>query len=93
MDPEELALQIQMYEEIQKKHQRQKDREQFKEASKKVGFYLDNKPKRSESPAALGGKAQGFAVSKEDSKKTSASRKTEKPQQNNDEDDFFSNAN
>lgn len=78
MDPQELALQIQMYEELQKKHQRQKDREQFKEASKKVGFYLDNKQKRSESPAALGGKPTGFSIKQEDSKKASASRKTEK---------------
>ena len=52
-----------------------------------------NAAKRSESPAALGGKPQGFSI-RDDTKKSSAQRRTEKPvPPSNNDDDFFNSAN
>ena len=52
-----------------------------------------NAAKRSESPAALGGKPQGFSI-RDDTKKSSAQRRTEKPvPPTNNDDDFFNSAN
>ncbi len=60
MDPQELALQIQMMEEYAKRNQKEKEREQRRRGTESASKASSHK-RAQEEPHALGGKASGFS--------------------------------